>query len=86
MIVLDCCHDCGVKPGRPHEDGCDVERCSVCGGRRLQCDPSECKGHDRAFARWTGLWPGHAEAKELGVDLNEIQNYRREFFIKPRQP
>lgn len=79
---LQRCHDCGAEPGQPHRHACDVERCSVCGDQRLCCT---CEGHDRAFARWTGLWPGSAEAGALGVDLNEFQRRRfnRIFFIKP---
>jgi len=80
---LDLCHDCGAKPGECHGDNCDVERCSVCAGQRLMCD---CKGHDKKFARWVGLWPGYAEAKELGVDLNEFSiRYAKMFFTKPRK-
>lgn len=76
------CHDCGAKPGQPHRPGCDTEQCSVCGGQRLQC---RCKGHDRAFARWTGIWPGDAESKALGIDLNEFhrRGLHRVFFVKP---
>ena len=59
---------CGAKPGAPHESGCDVERCSVCGGQKLKC---ECKGHDPQFARWTGLWPGEAEALALGLYVDK---------------
>lgn len=71
MKELKNCHDCGVKPGQSHKEGCDVERCSVCGGQRLGCS---CEGHDPAFARWTGLWPGWAEAMALGLYSKFIPN------------
>lgn len=76
------CHDCGAEPGQPHKDGCDVECCSVCGGQRLCCG---CDGHDPLFARWTGIWPGKAEATILGMDLNEFyaSGAYKSFFIKP---
>lgn len=77
------CHDCGAKPGEVHKDGCDTERCSVCGGQRLG---DICKGHDKKFARWTGFWPGAIEAEYFGVDLNEFEQkgYYKLFFIKPK--
>jgi hypothetical protein len=64
MNTLRTCPDCGAKPGKSHYRECDVECCSVCGGQRLQCN---CKGHDKKFARWTGIWPGEAEAAFLGL-------------------
>jgi hypothetical protein len=81
---LRLCGDCGVEPGQPHQDGCDVERCSVCGNQRLSCACK--KGRDKYFARWTGIWPGEIEANYLGLDLNEfyIQGFEKIFFIKPK--
>jgi hypothetical protein len=78
------CPDCAVEPGQLHKDNCDVERCSVCGGQRLSCG---CEGHNKQFARWTGLWPGEAEAKFLGLDLNEfaIKKLDRIFFVYPQK-
>lgn len=77
------CHDCNAKPGQVHADGCDTERCSVCGGQRLQCSEGCSPGHDKAFARWTGIWPGAAEADMLGMDLNEFERFAKIFFVKP---
>ena len=78
---LESCHDCGAKPGQHHSDNCDVERCSVCGGQRIQCN---CDGHDKSFAKWTGIWPGKAEATYLGLCLNDFQSlgYSKIFYIK----
>lgn len=57
------CPDCGVEPGTPHHDGCDIEICTACKGQRMLC---ECAGHDPARAAWTGEWPGKSEAREHG--------------------
>lgn len=60
--VAATCQDCGVRPGKPHEDGCDVARCLRTGYQRLSCsEPHDC-GQDI----WTGQWPGEADAIRLG--------------------
>lgn len=68
-LGLTNCHDCDISPGQPHEDGCDTERCSVCAGQRMCCD---CEGHNKYFAKWTGIFPGRAESEFLNMDLNEF--------------
>ncbi len=83
MNKLTNCHDCGAKPGECHKDGCDTEVCSVCGRQRLQClSEGHCINHDKSFARWTGIWPGKAEAEYLGISLNDMWKHRDIFFIK----
>jgi len=81
------CPDCGVDPGKPHEDGCDVERCSVCGGQLISCFCEDSEQHDSLFARWTGIWPGELESEYLGINLNQftIQEYDQIFFVKPKE-
>ena len=32
------CGGCGAKPGELHDDGCDVERCALCGHQQMCCD------------------------------------------------
>ena len=58
-----CCPDCACEKGQPHKGGCDIERCPECGGQRLTC------GHitDLPDLPWTGVFPGLAEAAELGL-------------------
>jgi hypothetical protein len=87
--IIKNCPDCEAAPGQPHENGCDVERCSVCGGQRLTCEGNEsCIEHDVQFARWTGIWPAAAEAEYLKMDLNDFYRFRlqRIFYVKPGQP
>lgn len=65
------CHDCGARPGAYHVAGCDVERCTCCGGQRIGCG---CKARaQRRREKWTGEWPGKAECRELGFWCVEVR-------------
>jgi len=84
------CPDCAAEPGRPHEPGCDVERCSLCGSQVIgcDCDHNDPKNpHDPLFARWTGIWPGYAESRALSLDLNQFykEGLHKIFFVKPKE-
>lgn len=51
------CPDCNCANGLPHIVGCDIERCTICGGQRLSCqcdhvDTAGEKSHDPWRARW----------------------------------
>jgi hypothetical protein len=54
MNIKEKCPDCGTGIGMPHQNGCDIERCSVCGNQRITC---ECDGHAPLRSVWTGEWP-----------------------------
>lgn len=56
------CPDCSASPGKPHDPGCDVERCSICGHQALMChtlQPDHADAHDMNDPRviWSGEWP-----------------------------
>ena len=48
------CPDCDSLAGEPHNEGCDIERCSQCFRQRVIC---ECLDHNPIHAVWTGSWP-----------------------------
>ena len=82
MEKLTNCPECKVTPGKPHKPGCDIEICSACGTQRIDCN---CKGkHDPLFARWTGIYPGNAEAIFLGMGFHSFSKISNTFFIKPK--
>lgn len=56
------CPDCGASSGTKHTDGCDVARCTSCGGQRLFCN---CPNGESSV--WEGLWPGTKECYEAGL-------------------
>jgi hypothetical protein len=65
------CPNCGVGVGEPHDEACDVERCSVCGGQRLLCG---CRGHDPVSERWRGEWPGVDECRHRGWFARRVED------------
>ncbi len=71
------CPDCAVKPGQPHEKGCDVARCVCCGMQALMHGyagdhegPPFCGVANKPIPTdqqvWTGVWPGVEECQEFG--------------------
>jgi hypothetical protein len=61
MKDLDC-PGCGTAPGEWHHRGCDIEQCPYCGGQAVCCDSEDDLIPLDDRLRWTGLWPGEAEA------------------------
>ena len=59
------CNDCGADPGTPHQDGCDVARCTLCGWQRISCEHAD--GDGGWGQLWTGEWPGDVECREVGL-------------------
>jgi hypothetical protein len=59
------CPCCGAKPGEWHRRGCDVEQCPHCGGQAVRCDSNADPIPLDDRLRWTGQWPGEAEAVEF---------------------
>src|SRR5579859_1525404 len=60
------CPDCGVRPGKRHTLGCDVEQCPRCYGQMLQCLMMGCQESipgtqwppsKKEREPWTGEWP-----------------------------
>jgi hypothetical protein len=56
------CPDCGAHLDAQHHPRCDIARCTVCDGQRLQCElVGTCEEHEPDKARWRGVWPWPAE-------------------------
>lgn len=70
------CPDCGATPGQPHDDGCDVALCTVCGWQRIGCEHED---SDIGWGQiWTGERPGRFEVRTLGLtDLNDLDTQAR---------
>src|SRR4051794_25551827 len=49
------CPACDCGAGQPHRDGCEAERCSVCGCQRIAW--AGCEGPDHLAGASTGEWP-----------------------------
>jgi len=79
------CHDCNVKIGQPHKEGCDVARCPSCGHQRLSCD---CKVKGESVYTGKELDPPskeksskekcHERVHECEMNNKAYQRYKRE--------
>lgn len=49
------CPGCDVAPGQPHQDGCDVARCTECGEQRISCS------HEESADGWGQIWNGERQ-------------------------
>lgn len=66
------CTDCHVLPGQPHDDGCDVARCTECGVQRIGCEHGS---QDVGWGQiWTGEYPSSGHPLE-GVWDRETQRW-----------
>lgn len=59
------CPDCHVGIGELHTEGCDIERCSNCGGQRISCDCDESAATFRF--PWTGEYPNVDTCRKFGL-------------------
>jgi hypothetical protein len=63
MLEKHDCHDCGARPSRLHQVGCDTEQCPKCGSQRISCG---CGAWKMKRIPWSGVFPGTVEAIEYG--------------------
>jgi hypothetical protein len=61
------CGDCGAEPGSPHAWGCDVARCLVDGGQRLQCEGHPDEVRPRQVAAVAEIVQDYANGRVVGA-------------------
>ena len=83
MNTKETCSDCGIGIGMPHQNECDIERCSACGCQRISCG---CATHDPSKSIWTGEWPEQFNEEELALrEIEELNGASQNVITPPTE-
>lgn len=64
--TLDRCPSCYCGTGYAHSLFCEIQQCPLCGHVLQNCSCDGLVAFQYGPTKWTGEWPGTAEAREAG--------------------
>lgn len=73
--IMARCPECNTTIGHFHSDGCDCERCPICGEQALSCSHTRKEMITAGRLTWTGHFPMTAEAVEYGFYCKRTNNH-----------